>query len=109
MIDQVDLNEEHLANPSPGDLWHHGVSPVFVVMAVNDNGIIICDERSNVEDPDYWVPDVTRAKFISFDCFYGKIRDDITGECRLDVIVGEPIFTDETISEWNLLGGSYLV
>lgn len=50
---EEDLDEQHFASPEPGDFWHEMYTPFFIVLAVEDDSITICEKTKAVyEEPD---------------------------------------------------------
>lgn len=47
------LDEEHFETPVPGDFWHEMYTPFFIVLAVDDEFVTICEKTKPVyEEPD---------------------------------------------------------
>lgn len=44
-------DEDHFLRPIPGDFWHDMFSPVLIVLAVEDEGVAICDKTKAVYEP----------------------------------------------------------
>lgn len=48
-----DLDEQHFVSPEPGDFWHEMYAPFFIVLAVDDGSVTICEKTKAVyEEPD---------------------------------------------------------
>ena len=48
-----DMDEQHFVSPEPGDFWHEMYTPFFIVLAVDEDSITICEKTKAVyEDPD---------------------------------------------------------
>lgn len=48
-----DMDERHFVSPEPGDFWHEMYTPFFIVLAVEDDSITICEKTKAVyEEPD---------------------------------------------------------
>jgi hypothetical protein len=48
-----DVDELHFVSPEPGDFWHEMFTPFFIVLAVEDDGVTICEKTKTVyEEPD---------------------------------------------------------
>lgn len=48
-----DLDELHFVSPEPGDFWHEMFTPFFIVLAVEDGSVTICEKTKAVyEEPD---------------------------------------------------------
>lgn len=47
------LDEKHFESPIPGDFWHEMYTPFFIVLAVEDGFVTICEKTKAVyEEPD---------------------------------------------------------
>jgi len=50
---EEDMDEQHFVSPEPGDFWHEMYTPFFIVLAVEDESITICEKTKTVyEEPD---------------------------------------------------------
>lgn len=43
-----EMDEQHFVSPEPGDFWHEMYSPVFIVLAVEDGSVTICEKTKAV-------------------------------------------------------------
>jgi hypothetical protein len=48
-----DMDEQHFVSPEPGDFWHEMFTPFFIVLAVENGSVTICEKTKAVyEEPD---------------------------------------------------------
>lgn len=50
---EEDMDEQHFVSPEPGDFWHEMFTPFFIVLAVENGSVTICEKTKAVyEEPD---------------------------------------------------------
>lgn len=55
------LNQKHLLDPMIGDYWHDMFTPIYVVVSVGKESIVVC--RSTIDvDKSHWTWDVSKTE-----------------------------------------------
>ncbi len=58
--ERKEVNLKHFNNPEAGDYWHDCFAPCFVIIEINDYGIVTyCDKTKEVEN-DRWTWDLDK-------------------------------------------------
>ena len=70
--ERQDITRQHLESPCIGDYWHDMLAPVLVVVAVNDDGVFICDKTRSDGD-EHWTWDCFAVKFLTREAFRDKL------------------------------------
>lgn len=56
------VNDEHVANPRPGDYWHECYAPVCVILGVAAGCVIYCEHILNRPN-NRWTWDLSKRSF----------------------------------------------